>query len=107
MSLQDVVNHLNNQWLCGNFEIMSHADAADISFENSIQTDDIIVSYDYCDDELDPANINHLVQWLYDDPNGGWNAVRNYLSQQGFAEIEDQDGSGNGLYYGAALFRKI
>ena len=106
MGLQKVIDSLNQQWDCGDFSIMDHTIALDTGLQD-IQPDDIVVYYDYCSDELSDDDSDKLVEWLYDDPNGGWNLIRSYLLTQGYVEVADSDGSGNGLFYGANLFKKV
>lgn len=106
MDLKTVIDTLNQQWDCGSFNIMTHTEALDCGLDD-LEPTDIVIYYDYCSDELSDDDTNKLSEWLYDDYNGGWGAIHAYLASQGYGPVNDNDGSGGGLYYGAANFRKV
>lgn len=75
-------------------------------FIESAQGDDIVIHYDYCADDLSEADEDKLREWLYGSTTG-WGQIYSVLKKHGYRMIEDNDGSGDGLYYGAELFRKV
>lgn len=107
MVLQSVIDSLNQVWNCGKFHVMDNSEAVEAGFSD-IQPGDIVVHYNYWDDELSSStDTDKLITWLYDDPSGGWTQVRSYLAKHGYIEVDEMDGSGSGLYYGATVFRKV
>ena len=102
--LQKLLDSLNKVWNCGDFSILNHTDD-ETGFD--LERNDIVIYYDYCSDGLSDGDKDRLVEWLYDDPNGGLTRVKTFLAQHGYQEIADNDGSGGGLYYGATQFRMV
>lgn len=90
----------------GNFSILTKEEAMDNFPE--YQEGDVAFYYNYNDDELrevqayDKQNI--LIDYLYDE---AWLTISEYMQDKGYEEVENIDGSGNGLYYGMVVFRKI
>lgn len=64
---------------------------------------DVAIYYDYMDDGLSYADCDKLRDWLYDV---AWPLMREYMADNGYEATEDNDGSGNGMYYGYEAFRK-
>lgn len=104
-SIDSLLEQVNSVWSCGRFELIEDEEGRQVGFEEVLD-DDIVIYYDYADDELGREETNKLVNWLYDDPKGGWLLMKSFLRSKGYVEVDEHDGSGNGLYYGATLFRK-
>ena len=64
---------------------------------------DVALYYDFCTDEATPEQANEFSRWVFDELQ---EQLIIFMASQGFKFIEDNDGSGNGLYYGSLLFRK-
>lgn len=96
---------------CGNTILVADEDKTDYWNGDNLLENDIIVSYDYCDDELSDKG-----------PDGEWNSsdaakwyswyekvltpgIYNIMSKLGYDEVDEMDGSGGGLFYGVTQFR--
>ena len=85
----------------GSFSVLDHFEEHADDFEPG----DVGIYYDYCDDDLNnDDDKDKLTVWLYDE---AWPAVRNFMNDLGYVATCDNDGSGNGLYYGYEGFRKV
>jgi len=104
--LQELLKVINAEYDCGEFDVMSLDEARDAVEGVDVKDGDIVIHYDYCSDELNDAEKNKLCDWLYNSSIGGWTAIRDLLSNQGYDEVDECDGSGGGLYYGLTVFRK-
>ena len=110
MSINELIDKLNGVWKvdgCNGFSVIDKDQYECYGFEGENEDDMsgcIGIDYDYCSDEMD--NSDELISWLYDDVDGGWMSIRKWMSDNGYEEIDCNDGSGNGLFYGGTLFRK-
>ena len=68
-----------------------------------VEDSDIVIDYDFCGDDLSQEDDETLSFWLND---GAINSLDVFLANHGFEEVYDLDGSGDGLYYGARVYRK-
>ena len=102
-SIKEVCAELSDVFECGDFSVMDEEMIEGCGFSD-IKESDIGIYYNYCTDELSDSESDKLNKWLYDD---GWEIIREWMRVNGYVEIEDNDGSGGGLYYGGTLYRKI
>jgi len=105
-SLKELLKVINAEYDCGEFDVMSLDEARNAVEGIDVREDDVVIHCDYCDDELNDADRDRLCDWLYNSPTGGWTAIKDFLLNQGYCEVDECDGSGGGLYYGLAVFRK-
>ena len=63
---------------------------------------DIAIYYDYSTDNMTYAEINKFHEWF----NVMLSHLNNYMTDLGYEEVDNSDGSGGGLYYGSNLYRK-
>jgi hypothetical protein len=63
----------------------------------------IIVGYDWMDDDLTEEETEKADA----DCERGWSSIHQCLQTLGYDAVDDVDGSGGGLYYGATLFKKV
>jgi hypothetical protein len=106
MTIQQLCTELNKVFTCGTFEVMD-SDMCDQAGFNDAEPEDIGIYYDYISDELSEPEKDKLVTWLYDDPNGGHEVIKSWMSSNGYELINEIDGSGDGMYYGGTLYRKV
>lgn len=82
-------------------------------FQDDVQPGDLVVGFDYWTDELKGNNreeyagseCEDFVNWI--DSTLWRGAYHQIMAKFGYQEVDDRDGSGGGLYYGASLFRKL
>lgn len=71
------------------------------------QPGDVAIYSDHGDSETNP---NHLANRDFDafqeHMDNQSAAIDHHMSQKGYSIVEENDGSGNGMYYGATLYRK-
>lgn len=104
-NIQVIMNDLNKYPQCGRIDVIDPT-VDDIGLDD-IQSSDVVIAPDFWDDELRDAGdidaVNGLAEWynvtLYDQ-------IDLRMAQLGYIKIHDNDGSGGGLYYGIAQYRK-
>ena len=111
-TLNQVINTLNSHKLYsshGSVSIRSEDTSLDEVREESgfdVQPGDIVIYYDYMDDEMDESEIPNFQLWLYDNPDGCWCSINRWMIKNGYRSVDINDGSGGGLYYGINVYRK-
>ena len=94
-----------NVWSkCGSVKVWDN-DKDQCGFEE-LKDDDVVIYYDWSDDELSDDESNEFTDWLYNQPNF-FHQLHTEMSKLGYVGVFDNDGSGSGLYYGCEVFRKI
>jgi hypothetical protein len=66
---------------------------------------DVCIYYDYCTDELPDENFDEWQEW-YDSLFLSEYSLDYLMSEFGYKQIYEQDGSGGGLWYGGLVYRK-
>lgn len=106
MTLPELIIRLNSVHTSGYFEINTESDIGiRVGFDECKPTD-LVIEYSYDNDHLSNDESDELIDWLYGDEDGGWRVLKKWMSDNGYHEVYDNDGSGNGLYYGVVVFRK-
>lgn len=88
---------------CGTFDLADAEVRTQCGFDN-LQPADAVITYNFCDDDLLPEASEGLDTWLYDH---AWPLITATMLKLGFRSIEENDGSGGGLYYGGSLYRHV
>ena len=110
-ALGKFLNHYNYYPKLGNLSVITH-DEASLGDEADLAPSDIVVYYDFSDEELwgKKEESDKFVSWMLGDnckTNGVLEAIEIYMKHYGYNLFYEQDGSGNGLYYGILQFRKV
>jgi hypothetical protein len=98
------LDKLNAYPTLGNSSVFVNS-GQEFGFEVEVLPDDVTIYNDFCDDDLrgDDDAVNKFRTWytetLYDQ-------LVEYMAKLGYTFIDENDGSGGGLHYGAMLFRK-
>lgn len=107
VKLNTLFDELNTHKLrdvnCGGFTFLEEENR-DCVCLGDVRDDDIIISYDFWDDHLKEDEVDECIKWLYDE---SWVRIRELIINSGYVWIGENDGSGNGLYYGVEQFRKL
>ncbi len=80
-------------------------------YDMNMNGDDVMISYNHCTDELDPTNTtrdpNNQKEWEEWDKyyEESFDKLHEVMNELGYCQVDEQDGSGGGLYYGAIHFR--
>lgn len=104
--LETLIRTLNLKYpeLGSGFDITEHSS---LDWIEELEENDIVVGYDYCTDDIrcgvDDKKNNEFIDWVYEE---AWPSIRDLMRKNGYRSVRDDDGSGNGLYYGIEVFRK-
>ena len=97
----------NGVWLEGDLQTIK-----DHGFEEAEECD-VVIHYDYMTDELDGGYCDkenyggsECEKWLEWYSNKLFSEIYELMSELGYEEVDEMDGSGGGMYYGQILFRK-
>jgi hypothetical protein len=104
--VNELLVSLNSWNKFGSVEVSDHDDVKDNFNENEIVLvdSDIVIHYDWMDDEMSENERNEFQGWLW---NGFFDRLESEMNKLGYVSMDvDMDGSGNGLYYGLEVFRK-
>ena len=86
----------------GTIEFVDHEQVGETF--GPLQDDDLVVYYDFMDDECESQDeVDNLAGWYHDELPQQLVVL---LDRFGYRFLSDMDGSGGGLYYGAIVFRK-
>lgn len=69
--------------------------------DGDVQAGDIGIYMDYATDGLDPQQSSELFDWY----NKTWGQIDQAMDDAGYSKVGENDGSGGGLLYGAAVYR--
>ena len=105
-TLINIINTHPKYSKLGSFELVTDQDMIEKCLGYTTNSGDIVIGYDYGDDELPVNDVNPFVDWLYKERSGAWGQINRLMKEQGYHIADDQDGSGGGLYYGVTLFKK-
>lgn len=102
MSIQAALKELNKYPQFGSVKVLDLAD--DDHSLPDIQPGDVAIYADFMDDDCPSEDVvNELSEWYYDMlPR----EINQLMAGLGFKLIFESDGSGGGLYYGIAQYRK-
>jgi hypothetical protein len=67
----------------------------------STDPSDIGIYMDYATDGLNPQQSSELFDWY----NTTWSLIDQVMDDAGYTKVGENDGSGGGLLYGAAVYR--
>ena len=70
---------------------------------DDVQAGDIGIYMDYATDGLDPQKSEELFDWY----NKTWSMIDQAMDDAGYSKVGENDGSGGGLLYGAAIYRVL
>jgi len=97
----DALTEINKYPHLGKLDIMPNSEA--LNSLSDIKDDDVVISYNYCTDNVDADEANEFDRWL----NHVLFFLDKKMSEMGYAEIQTLDGSGGGLDYGIVQYRKV
>jgi hypothetical protein len=104
--VNELLVSLNSWSKFGGVGVSNHDDVRGNFNENEIVLidSDIVIHYDWMDDEMSEDERNEFQDWLW---NGFFDRLESEMNKLGYIRLDvDMDGSGNGLYYGLEVFRK-
>jgi hypothetical protein len=105
--VNELLVSLNSWNKFGSVEVSDHDDIRENFDESDIVLvdSDIVIHYDWMDDDMSSDEKNRFQGWLW---NGFFNRLESEMNKLGYVNMNvDMDGSGNGLYYGLEVYRKI
>jgi hypothetical protein len=99
-TIKSYLNTLNVFKEYGSIELVPHTDNP--GFEQLLP-DDVVIYADFMSDDCpDNATVDRLSHW-YNDLL--FARIDHFMNKLGYKIVEDIDGSGGGLYYGAVQYR--
>lgn len=107
-AINKFLNHFNKFPQFGGSSVLAHEDCG-FDEDRDLKSDDIVVYYDYCtDDCTDSKEVDAFAEWIFGHSHKEFiGCLTMYMRHHGYKLFDEQDGSGNGLYYGIMHFRKI
>jgi hypothetical protein len=87
----------------GDIHELPHSEAVN-NVARPLQPSDVVIFYDYCTDEASDQLTDEFIEWLWKYSYAGLDKI---MASLGYTMIGENDGSGNGLYYGTLHYRKI
>lgn len=105
MSTQEFLTFINKYPQFGSIEILNDEQLE--SSEIDHMPGDVVIFYDYCTDEATREESHELCEWLFGHHDRGiLDIIHDFMVKDGYSEIDENDGSGGGLYYGTVHYRK-
>ena len=90
----------------GSLSVLSHRDVNN-GDDVDLDPSDIVIYYDYNNEECTEEEADALFEWLFGhEKQTILETIELYMRHYGYKLFDEQDGSGNGLYYGTLHFRK-
>lgn len=99
MYITDFMDVINNENKTGSISMVGDID--ECSFSEPHLPTDIAIFYDYCTDDMDESTWEAWNNWY----QHMFTRLHDVMDVNGYEAIDDNDGSGGGLYYGAILYR--
>ena len=100
MQIQDFMDIINNESTTGS--VGFHAELDECGFSEPYLPTDIAIFYDYCTDDMDEPTWDAWDNWY----QHMLARLADFMDANGWEAIDENDGSGGGLYYGAILYRQ-
>jgi hypothetical protein len=101
--IEVIMSNLNKYHQYGSIDVIDPA-TQDIGLDE-VSPDDVVIAPDFMDDGCpDQDTVNDLANWYNNELYGQIDLL---MSQLGYTLVHDNDGSGGGLYYGIAQYRKV
>lgn len=99
MYITDFMDVINNENKTGSISMVGDID--ECSFSEPHLPTDVAIFYDYCTDDMDELAWEAWNNWY----QHMFTRLHDVMDVNGYEAIDDNDGSGGGLYYGAILYR--
>lgn len=99
MYITDFMDVINNENKTGSISMVGDID--ECAFTVPHLPTDVAIFYDYCTDEIADSAFDSWDEWY----QHMFTRLHNVMDVNGYEAIDDNDGSGGGLYYGAILYR--
>jgi hypothetical protein len=103
MSTEEFLAFVSKYPQLGSFSVLDFDDAVD-TFPD-LRPDDVVIYHDYCTDDIRHSKKEEVfIGWL----DATLYVVDSFMTGQGYTvKIDQLDGSGGGLWYGATVYRKV
>jgi hypothetical protein len=104
VKLAHELDQLNSYPTLGNTNVFVNS-GQEFGFESEVLPDDVVIYNDFMDDDLrgDIDAVNKFCTWYNETLVS---QLVDHMAKLDYVLVEDCDGSGGGLHYGAMLFRK-
>lgn len=99
MYITDFMDVVNNETKTGSISFVTDID--ECSFSEPHLPTDVAIFYDYCTDEIADSAFDSWNEWYMNM----FDRLYQVMDVNGYKHVDENDGSGGGLYYGAILFR--
>lgn len=99
MYITDFMDVINNENKTGSISFLE--DFSDAAFSKPHLPTDVAIFYDYCTDDMDESDWDEWDNWY----QHMFTRLHDVMDVNGYEAIDETDGSGGGLYYGAILYR--
>lgn len=106
MTTDEFLNFINKFPQLGGISVLDHESAE--GCHEDVRVGDVCIYYDYCTDDVrNTKEEDQFCEWVFNyERTGMLGLIREFMADQGYEEIDEHDGSGNGLYYGSIQYRK-
>ena len=102
MSTEEFLTFINKYPEFGDFTVQGYEEFID-TFPQ-MRPGDVGIYHDYCTDDCrGSSKENEFFRWL----DKTHRIVDQFMREKGYKMVDECDGSGGGLWYGGALYRKI
>lgn len=105
MTTDEFLTFINKYPHLGGISVLDHESAE--GTHEDLRVGDVCIYYDYCTDDAGRIECDEFCEWVFGyDRAQMMGLIGEFMADQGYKQIDDNDGSGNGLYYGSIQFRK-
>lgn len=99
MKITEFMDVVNSETTTGSISFLQDLDQG--GFSQPFSSTDIGIFYDYCTDEIADSAFDSWDEWYMNM----FDRLYQVMDLNGYKHVDENDGSGGGLYYGAILFR--